>query len=183
MNLHVLLTTPLFAFKTDSGSYAPMCRALFLNHCNDIWTAEHFDSLNGHAFWMGGMTHILLVGVDPLIIMVQGQWCSSAFLEYWWHCEKILPSMISISLHFQTSIISTMSPFKQSLLGTCLWFPMLKLIDGSNVGAPHRCLSKSLLRYENICSAGGKQLLPCLCITCGFCNKVGLWNVWILLSE
>ena len=120
MNSNVPLATPLFAFEMDTGRFAPMRHTWFLDCCNEIWTDEHLEPLNGHAFRIGGTTHLLLLGVDPLIVMVQGHWRSSTFLEYWQHCEEILPTMIGISLHSQSLIISTMSAFKQSLLGSHL---------------------------------------------------------------
>ena len=29
--------------------------------------------------------HLLLLGIDPFIVMVQGHWKSDAFLSYWKH--------------------------------------------------------------------------------------------------
>src|SRR5882672_12705902 len=47
-----------------------------------------------HSFRIGGTTHLFLLGVDPFIVMVQGHWKSSAFLEYWCHCEEIIHTYI-----------------------------------------------------------------------------------------
>lgn len=49
----------------------------------------------GHAFRIGGATELLLEGVSPDIVQVQGRWKSQAFLEYWRRIESILPLFIS----------------------------------------------------------------------------------------
>ena len=68
-----------------------------------------------HSFHIGGMTHLLLMGVDPFIVMVQGHWKSTAFLDYWCSCEEIIPTFISFSQSSKSSILTTMSSFKQCL--------------------------------------------------------------------
>jgi len=77
----------LFAFKTEDGTFAPMKCSWFLARCNDIWLANGLQGLSGHRFRIGGITHLLLMGVDPFIVMVQGHWKSTTFLEYWCSCK------------------------------------------------------------------------------------------------
>ena len=72
--------------------------------------------LTGHSFRIGSTTHLLLLGVDPFIVMVQGHWKSDAFLSYWKNCEQILPLFIGSALHSLDSIVSSMNLFKRKLL-------------------------------------------------------------------
>ena len=72
--------------------------------------------MTGHSFRIGGTTHLLLIGVDPFVVMVQGRWKSLAFLEYWWNFEEIIPTMIGLSLDTRSSILSNMLTFKHQLL-------------------------------------------------------------------
>ena len=62
--------------------------------------------------------HLLVLGIDPFIVMVQGRWKSNTFLEYWRHCEDILPNMIGLALNLQchSSFLSNMAAFKHKLL-------------------------------------------------------------------
>jgi len=107
---------PLFAFETGPTSWSPMTRTLFLNRCDEIWSREGLSSVKGHGFRIGGTTHLLLLGVDPWIVMVQGRWSSQAFLGYWRKCEEILPMFIGFSFQSHDSILSSMSSFKNKLL-------------------------------------------------------------------
>ena len=70
----------------------------------------------GHNFHIGGTTHLLLLGMDPFIVMVQGHWKSDAFLTYWCHCEEILPLFIRSALPSPTLILNMMCVFKCKLL-------------------------------------------------------------------
>ena len=88
---------------------------LFLGAMN-IWLSSDLSPLTHHSFCIGGTTHLLLMGVDPFIIMVQGHWKSVAFLEYWQSCEEIIPTFIDFSQSSKSSILSTMSAFKQCLI-------------------------------------------------------------------
>ena len=84
-----------------------------------MWASNNLTSVTGHSIRIGGMIHLLLLGVDPFALMAQGHWESSAFLEYWWLCEKIIPTFIDISLsskplccpQFPTSKIAYLSPY------------------------------------------------------------------------
>ena len=58
-------------------------------------------------------THLLLLGVDLFIVMVQGQWTSDSFLLYWCHCEGILLLFIGSAMHSDSSILSMMCMFKK----------------------------------------------------------------------
>ena len=89
-NAKVLPDAPLFAFEAADGSWAPMKYAWFLERYNEVWTCEGLRSRKGHGFRIGRTTHLLLLGIDPWVVMVQGQWSSQVFLGYWRQCEEIL---------------------------------------------------------------------------------------------
>jgi len=72
----------------------------------------------GHGFRIGGTTHLLLLGINPWIIMVQGRWSSQAFLGYWRQCEEILPLFMGFHLQDHASILMTMLSFKSRLLNS-----------------------------------------------------------------
>jgi len=83
-----------------------MKKVWFLARCNEIWSSCSLQALDGHSYHLGGTTHLLLKGVDPFIVMVQGQWKSTDFLEYWQLCEEITPTFIGFSLSSKSSILS-----------------------------------------------------------------------------
>jgi len=58
-----------------------MHRNWFLAHCNEISAF--------HSFHIGSTTHLLLLGVNPFIVMVQGRWTTNSFLDYWQNCREI----------------------------------------------------------------------------------------------
>ncbi|KIK78179.1 hypothetical protein PAXRUDRAFT_164683 [Paxillus rubicundulus Ve08.2h10] len=90
--------TPLFSFKTPSG-WEPLTKTSFISHCNNVWVQNSFPSMPRHAFCIRGTTELLLQGVNPDIIAVQGRWTSQAFLDYWRQVESILPLFISSSIN------------------------------------------------------------------------------------
>src|SRR5882724_12048258 len=104
-------STPLFSFETADKSWSPMRHLWFMEQCNEIWLKEGLSSAKGHGFCIGGTTHLLLLGTDPWVVMVQGQWTSQSFLSYWRKC-KILSLFIGFSFQSCESILSTMSSFK-----------------------------------------------------------------------
>ncbi|KAG1812021.1 DNA breaking-rejoining enzyme [Suillus variegatus] len=89
LNHHISANTivpphaPLFAFETASGRWAPMTPGLL--------------QLTGHCFRIGGATELLLRGVPPDVVAVQGCWKSRAFLEHWRKIDSILPLFITSS--------------------------------------------------------------------------------------
>jgi len=89
----------------------------FLNRCNAIWEKDGLSSAKGHGFHIGGTMHLLLLGVDPWIVMVQGHWSSQSFLTYWHKCEDILCFFTGFSFQSHESILSTMKVFKERLTG------------------------------------------------------------------
>ncbi|OAX33912.1 DNA breaking-rejoining enzyme [Rhizopogon vinicolor AM-OR11-026] len=93
-NASVPLTAPFFTFETPTG-WDPMRRTWFLKRCNDIWRSANLPELSGHCFRTGGATELLLRGVPPDVVAVQGRWRSKAFLEYWRRIESILPIFIT----------------------------------------------------------------------------------------
>ncbi|KAG1855606.1 hypothetical protein F4604DRAFT_1932255 [Suillus subluteus] len=60
-----------------------MTKPWFLNRCNEIWVAAGHATMPGHTFCIGGATELLLEGVPPDVVAVQGCWKSCAFLDYW----------------------------------------------------------------------------------------------------
>ena len=108
-NANILPDAPLFAFETSSGSWAPMKWKWFLDHCNEIWSKHDFGSVKGHGFRLGGSTHLLLLGVDPWIVMVQGHWSSQSFLTYWHKCKEILPMFIVTSCNTHVTLLTNIS--------------------------------------------------------------------------
>jgi len=108
---------PLFAFETADKSWSPMRRSWFMDRCNEIWLEEGLASAKGHGFRIGGTTHLLLLGTDPWVVMVQGRWSSQSFLGYWRKCEEILSLFIGFSFQSRESILNTMSSFKNHLTG------------------------------------------------------------------
>src|SRR5882724_6206384 len=117
VNAHVPPSCHLFGFEAISGHFEPMCKAWFLDRCNEVWLSKNLTMTSGHSFRIGGTTHLLLLGIDPFIMMAQGCWQSLAFLGYWRLCEEIIPTFVGFSLSSQGSLLSTMSLFKQHLLG------------------------------------------------------------------
>lgn len=94
MNKEIPLDAPLFSYRTNSG-WLPLTKPTFISGCNDIWSQNSFPAMPGHAFRIRGTTELLLQGVNPDIIAVQGRWTSRAFLDYWRCIETILPLFIS----------------------------------------------------------------------------------------
>jgi len=106
---------PLFMFETLDGGWSPMWKSWFLTQCNSLWSAQFPLLVSGHSFHISGMTHLLLLSVEPFIVMVQGRWSSNSLL-YWCKCKEIIPLFISFSLNTHSSILMTMSHFKSKLL-------------------------------------------------------------------
>ncbi|KAG2756260.1 hypothetical protein P692DRAFT_20715949 [Suillus brevipes Sb2] len=96
---------PLFAFETADNCWSPMTKPWFLQRCNDVWVAAGHPHMPGHAFRIGGATELLLEGVPPDIVAVQGRWKSRAFLDYWRKIETILPLFISTAITSPTAIL------------------------------------------------------------------------------
>jgi hypothetical protein len=87
----------MFAFETADGGWEPLMKINWLERCNQIWVSAGFKPLKAHAFRIGGCTEMLLRGIQPDIVCVQGRWKSRAFLEYWRKIQFILPIFISKS--------------------------------------------------------------------------------------
>jgi len=103
-------------FETGEGMWSPMRHSWCLAWCNEVWSHEGLVLVKGHGFRISGTTHLLLLGVDPWVVMVQGRWSSQSFLSYWCNCEEILLLFIGFSLESHESILSTMKIFKNRLL-------------------------------------------------------------------
>jgi len=116
INGHVPLAAHIFTFETDSGSFDPMHMKWFLD--NEIWSSVLLSPLSSHSFRSSGTTHLLLLGMDPFIVMAQGHWKLTAFLEYWCLCEEIIPTFIGFYLQSQVSLLSTMGLFKKQLVSS-----------------------------------------------------------------
>jgi len=105
----------LFAFETGPNSWSPMSHTWFMQRCNDIWIKDILTLVKGHGFRIGGTMHLLLLGIDPWVVMVQGSWSSNYFLSYWHKCEEILSLFIGFSFQSHESVLLTMSSFKSKL--------------------------------------------------------------------
>ena len=113
---NIPLDAPLFAFEMVDSSWSPMRCSWIVERWNEIWHEEGCSSDMGHGFHIGGTMHLLLLGVNPWIVMVQGCWSSQAFLGYWQRCKKILSLFIGFSFQSCESILTTMST-KNCLMG------------------------------------------------------------------
>ena len=99
-----------------------MQKEWFLTRCCQTWSPCFPLPITGHLFCISSTTHLLLLSVDPFIVVVQGHWSSNAFLAYWWNCQEIIPLFIGFSLDSQSSILMTMSHFKDHLTNKfCFW--------------------------------------------------------------
>lgn len=96
-NASVPLSAPLFAYETAGGGWAPMTRPWFLARCNQVWKDVGLMELTGHCFRIGGASELLLQGIPPDVVAMQGRWKSRAFLEYWRKIESILPLFVTSS--------------------------------------------------------------------------------------
>jgi len=114
-NTSIPETAPLFTFELADGQWAPMKCTWFLARCNAVWEKDGLSSIKGHSFHISGTTHLLLLGIDPWIVMVQSQWTSQSFLSYWHKCEDILCLFIGFSFQSHDWILSTMNAFKAKL--------------------------------------------------------------------
>ena len=115
-NSSVPSSAPMFTFEMGEGMWSPMRCSWFLVWCNEVWAHEELISIKGHSFRIGGTTHLLLLGVNPWVVMVQGRWSFQTFLSYWRKCKEIVPLFIGFSLQSRESILSTMKIFKNRLL-------------------------------------------------------------------
>ncbi|KAG9121696.1 hypothetical protein FRC07_002253 [Ceratobasidium sp. 392] len=74
----------LFAFThAKSGRQKILTHEFFLKRRNDIWTRKRLPNISGHAFRIGGTSHLLRTGVAPDVVKTMGRWHSDAFLRYW----------------------------------------------------------------------------------------------------
>ena len=118
INSHTPPSSHLFAFKDKDDVFIPMCKPFFLARCNQVWAFSNLSCLGGHSFHIGGTTHLLLIGVDLFIVMVQGRWKSTSFLGYWHNCEEIMPTFISFYLSSKSSVLASMVSFKHHLMNS-----------------------------------------------------------------
>jgi len=88
-------SAPLFSFRHGT-SFMALMKQLFLDCCNAVWQVAGMSLIpGGHSFCIRGTTELLLRGVSPDIVAMQGRWRSDAFLLYWRKIEYILPLFIS----------------------------------------------------------------------------------------
>jgi len=117
-NVNVPPSAPFFAYETDDGNWSPLTKSNWLARCNELWAAAGLQTLDIHAFRIGGCTEMLLRGIAPDIVCIQGRWKSRAFLQYWRNIQEILPLFISKS--FSTARIAllnaSMTSFKSKFL-------------------------------------------------------------------
>lgn len=82
---------PLCSYLSSDGSRIVLTKARFLKRCNSIWSRLGYARFTGHAFRIGGTTHLLLAGLPPDVIKALGRWSSDAFLRYWRSLDKLGP--------------------------------------------------------------------------------------------
>jgi hypothetical protein len=117
VNKSVPASAPLFAYATPTGSlpfsltlahralhltptfagWEALTKEAFMARCNEVVVATGLPPIFGHSFRIGGATELLLMGVEPDVVRVQGRWMSDAFLEYWRKIDEILPLFLSQS--------------------------------------------------------------------------------------
>jgi hypothetical protein len=95
VNTKVPKGTPLFAYETSDGSQEPLTKHSWLVRCNEVWIVAGYQPLLSHAFRIGGCTEMLLRGINPNIVCIQGRCKSKAFLKYWHKIQSVLPLFIS----------------------------------------------------------------------------------------
>jgi hypothetical protein len=112
-NVNVPKGAPLFTYETSDGGWEPLTKHSWLVRCNEVWVAAGFRPLLSHAFCIGSCTEMLLRGINPDIVCVQGRWKSKAFLKYWRKIQSVLPLFISQSFLSARSALlnSSMSHF------------------------------------------------------------------------
>jgi len=79
-NRNIPSDAPLFTFETADGSWDALTKSNWLDRCNQIWVATGFEPLKAYAFHIGGCTKMLLRGIQPDIVCIQGRWKSMSFL-------------------------------------------------------------------------------------------------------
>jgi len=112
---NLFMTPPSYHLLPSTPTLVDLLQCINLISCQDAMrygTCVAW-SLSGHSFQISGTTHLLLIGVDTFIVMVQGR--STACLEYWWLCEEIILTLIGFYLSSRTSVLSTMSVLKQCI--------------------------------------------------------------------
>ncbi|KAG1849351.1 DNA breaking-rejoining enzyme [Suillus tomentosus] len=102
-NSNIPATAPLFAYEMAKGGWMLMTRPWFLTHCNQIWRSAGLLELTGHCFHIGSASELLLRGIPPDVVAMQGRWKSCAFLDYWRKIVSILPLFVT-SLFSDTCI-------------------------------------------------------------------------------
>ncbi|KAJ6538486.1 hypothetical protein DFH09DRAFT_1323724 [Mycena vulgaris] len=64
---------PLFSHRDHRGGLLCLTRKKFLRRCNEIWGPHGFPTCTGHSFRIGGMTELLLAGVNPDVVQAMGR--------------------------------------------------------------------------------------------------------------
>ncbi|KAF6753337.1 hypothetical protein DFP72DRAFT_814388 [Ephemerocybe angulata] len=113
MNNHLGLTADappdshLFSYPDADGAWHPMVKDKFMERCNEIWLEAGLEELDGHAFRIGGATELLMGGVPPHVVAMNGRWKSLAFLTYWRNVSEIIVN--SFSSCYDTSRIDAIT--------------------------------------------------------------------------
>ena len=74
--------THLYSYTTPAG-HRPLTKHAFLCCCNTIWAQFGFPRITGHCFHIGGMTDLLLTGMNLDVVKSLGRWSSDWFRMYW----------------------------------------------------------------------------------------------------
>jgi len=89
-NVAILPSAPLFTFEMADGQWSPMQCSWFLSHCNAVWEKDSISSTKGHGFWIGGTTHLLLLGVGS-------SWCRGAGAQNLFLCIGVIVKRFCVS--------------------------------------------------------------------------------------
>lgn len=109
---------PFFSWRAADGKWYPLTKDWFLKRCAAIWDAHGLKAVYGHSFRIGGTTDLLLRGLPPSIVAIQGRWSSRAFLRYWRKVEDIVPVFLTRASSTVTieSLTVSMARFEADLV-------------------------------------------------------------------
>jgi hypothetical protein len=60
-----------------------------MNVGNSIWSTYGWSTITSHSIRTGGITSLLVSGVDPSVVNKMGRWSSEAYLRYWHTVEEV----------------------------------------------------------------------------------------------
>ncbi|KAJ6589127.1 hypothetical protein B0H19DRAFT_1248685 [Mycena capillaripes] len=70
---------PLFSYRNREYELLCLTYKTLLRRCNEIWARHEYPAHTGYSFRVGGMTELLLAGVNRDIVQVMGRWDTETF--------------------------------------------------------------------------------------------------------